>query len=237
MTNRKASVIGATVGAAVTVAIVMIYSGGSRQAGAAVPLCALPARVEERPSTPTPTVATTGTEDLGGRDDTRVQELEDELKRVEIVANHPEVLPAAWPAELPTAYREPTFRSTVEDSWRECVGTGRLAGLSCDEPPCIAIFALGTPSEGADGVSSWGGRLDHCDRWRRLYGQGNQNREISFIDCHDGRYEEAEVFSLYLQAWSGWEELDEATRRHIEARRVERIEQLREQATCSPQRR
>jgi hypothetical protein len=230
--------LGAIGGVAVTAAV-MWTIGGDRERVSAASAQDNPrsreAAADRRPIAPIAISPDVVTPMRSANDDARrAQQLEDELEIAKLVANQPEYVTAEWPVAIPEAYREPTFRSTVQRSIDDCATGGRLAALSCDEPPCIAIIALGTASDGAEGVASWPGQFHHCETWRRSYGNGNQKRELGSLDCRDGRHEQVEVVSLYLQAWSGWEQLDVSTRNHIEARRTERIRELVEHATCSP---
>ena len=136
-------------------------------------------------------------------------------------------LPVQFPAGFPDAQRADVFRGVIDAAVRDCARGAKLAGVSCDEPPCIAVVGLGTPTDHPAAVVD-------CAAWERTYGRSTGAGGFNTVDCGDGRQEMVELISPELESWDGWKQLDEDTRGHIEARYAARVNRLLADYTCRP---
>ncbi len=157
------------------------------------------------------------------RDDPRIERLvADNVQQAALIANDPDgALPAPYPAALPALYRERAFRDTLEAALRDCTPDSKLDGISCDEPPCVAVIAL----RHATSVEDLPKPVDDCAAWRAAYGRESEGG-YNVVDCGDGRQEQVLVIAPELATWDGWAQLDDATREHIAARQWPRVKDL-----------
>lgn len=140
-------------------------------------------------------------------------------------------MPAPFPADLPEKFRERAFRSVIEDALRDCMPDSELVGLSCDEPPCIALIARRHPKNAEDLPR----QLDACPAWLRAYGRESESG-YDGVDCGGGRQEGVLTIRPSLDTWSGWAQLDPAERKHIDERAGPRLDSLLAQVRCTPSR-
>lgn len=219
--------VGAIVGAVVATIITAALVGRSSATAAAPIANAEPPRpcptvVQPPPFAPVAAAKT---------DDTHVQKLAAEnAQQAAMISSNPDgVLPAPYPADLPDAFRERAFRGVIEAALRECMPESKLAGVSCEEPPCVAVIALRKPATADDRPEP----LDRCAAWKRVYGRESRTSS-DYVDCGDGRKEQVLVISPELETWDGWKALDDESREHIAARVWPRTKNLLAGSHCAP---
>lgn len=170
--------------------------------------------------TPAPIAATRALEQ-------RVRALETEnAQQAALISNAGDyAIAAPFPDDLPEVHRAGTFRLAIEDSVRECMSGAMLAGLSCDEPPCIAMIGLGAPTDDPHPVF-------RCAAWQRSYGRSIGVGGFTTVECGDGRQEMVEIIASDLESWDGWQRLDEDAREHIQARHDVRVKTMLADHDC-----
>jgi hypothetical protein len=130
----------------------------------------------------------------------------------------------AWPRETPEQFREPAFSRLMKDAAGEAGSGAELVGVSCDEPPCIAMFRLAQSP--TDDDTSWLKRLQRTAPWSESY-----TNEIGLmqteVECGDGRKEAVALVAKGSDEWS------DEVKYVAQKRRGVRFEALKEKWICA----
>ena len=224
MTKPKVALVGMAVGATLSATAVLVIGRPSRSAPV---LAALPACEKERDPEPRrngPKVVSASCDEL--RRSVQVLEAEAAEQAGRISDDPYAVTPVAFPKDFPETHRDGVFRRVLQDALRDCLSAYKLEAVNCDEPPCLAAIRIGAPVDDPKPVFQ-------CESWKRTYGRSLGIGGFDTVDCGDGRQEMVEIISPDVEAWEGWKQLSDATRRHIERRRSSRAMRLLDDHECS----
>jgi hypothetical protein len=118
--------------------------------------------------------------------------------------------PIRWPENTPAEYEPGEFRRLFEDIAKEVEGGADLAGINCEEPPCL-VFRRVRPTEASDG-GALAKQLTDTATWKQSFPPGMGLQDTT-VDCKDGRKESLQIIWLTADEWDKKLVSDMLTRR------------------------